>query len=101
MPTTTILAEHPVVIINHPRHGLSPARYAVVELFVRSLWDLPAQESWVRARFRSVTDESLNARFAQIEHPFTVADLGDWKVAYQQVVEEVWKRQIQMTRQDD
>ena len=101
MPTTTILAEHPVVIINHPRHGLSPARYAVVELFVRSLWDSPAQESWVRARFRSVTDESLNARFAKIDHPFTVADLGDWNVAYQQVVEEVWRRQIQTTRDKD
>lgn len=101
VPPTTILAEHPVVIVNHPRHGLSPARYAVVELFVRSLWDPPAQESWVRARFRAVTDDALNARFAKIDHPFTVADLGDWKVAYQEVVEEVWKRQIQTSRNDD
>lgn len=101
VPPTTILAEHQVVIINHPRHGLSPARYAVVELFVRSLWDPPAQASWVRARFRAVTDDALNARFAKIDHPFTVADLGDWKVAYQQVIEEVWKRQIQTSRDDD
>ena len=101
VPPTTILAEHPVVIINHPHHGLSPARYALVELFVRSLWDPPAQEAWVRARFRAVTDESLNARFTKIDHQFTVADLGDWKLAYQQIIEDVWKRQIQTTREKD
>lgn len=101
VPATTILAEHPVVIINHPQHGLSPARYAVVELFVRSLWDRAAQEAWVRARFRAVTDEALNAGFTRIDHPFTVADLGEWKRAYQQIIEDVWKRQIQTSRENE
>lgn len=95
VPPATILAEHPVVIINHPRHGLSPARYAVVELFVKSLWEPPAQEAWVRARFRSVTDESLNQRFTRIQSPFMVDDLGGWQVAYSEIVEGVWKRQVQ------
>ncbi|MFN0112212.1 MAG: substrate-binding domain-containing protein, partial [Blastocatellia bacterium] len=36
MPRATVLCEHPVVIIDH----LMPAsRYALVELFVRSLWE--------------------------------------------------------------
>ena len=99
VPSTTILAEHPVVIINHPRHGLSAARYAIVELFVRSLWERPAQEAWARARFRAVTDESLNLGFAKIEHPFTVADLGGWERAYQLIVEDAWKRRVRTPRE--
>ena len=51
MPQATILSEHPVVIINH---GMTPAKYAVVELFVRSLWEEDAQKAWVKAHFRSV-----------------------------------------------
>ena len=101
VPPTTIFAEHPVVIVNHPLHGLSAARYAIVELFVRSLWERPSQEAWVRARFRSVTDESLNAGFRKIEHPFTVADLGGWAAAYQVVVEDAWKRRIQTLRENE
>lgn len=96
VPTTTILTEHPVVIINHEKHGMSPARYAIVELFVRSLWERPAQEAWVRSRFRSVTDERLNERFVRIQHPFHVADLGGWKEAWPRIVEGVWKNRIQI-----
>jgi sulfate/thiosulfate transport system substrate-binding protein len=95
VPTTTILAEHPVVIINHPIHGMTPARYAIVELFVRSLWDRPAQEALVRARFRAVIDDALNERFVKIAHQFTVADLGGWAMAYPEIIDKVWKQQIQ------
>lgn len=101
VPTTTVIAEHPVVIISHPQQGLSPARYAMVELFVRSLWERPAQEAWVEARFRAVTDDQLNASFTKIQHPFTVADLGGWGPAYQEIVEDVWRRRIQKLRPND
>lgn len=95
MPPCTIFSEHPVVIIDH---GLPPAKYAIVELFVRSLWDRPAQEAWVRSHLRSVTDESLNARFAKIETPFYVKDLGGWERAYPEIIEGVWKQKIQGVR---
>ncbi len=95
VPATTIISEHPVVIINHEKHGMAPARYAVVELFARSLWDRAAQEAWVRAGFRSVSDEGLNERFTKIPNPFHVADLGGWKKAWPMIIEGVWKTQIQ------
>lgn len=95
VPPTTIFSEHPVVIINHPQHSMSPAKYAIVELFVKSLWEPEAQQAWVRARFRSVTDETLNAKFVPIQHPFYVADLGGWKQAYPEIIEGVWKKQVQ------
>jgi ABC-type sulfate transport system substrate-binding protein len=94
MPATTIYSEHPVVMIHHPDHPMSPGKYAVVELFVRSLWERPAQEAWVRAHFRSVTDESLNRSFRRVPYPFRVADLGGWKTAYPEIVEGVWKRHV-------
>ena len=94
MPSTTIYSEHPVVIIHHPDHPMSPAKFAIVELFVRSLWERPAQEAWVRAHFRSVTDEALNRSFRRIPSAFRVADLGGWQRAYPEIVEAVWKRQV-------
>jgi sulfate/thiosulfate transport system substrate-binding protein len=92
VPPATIFSEHPVVIIDD---HLPAAKFAIVELFVRYLWERPAQEAWVRSRFRSVTDESLNAKFAKIEMPFYVKDLGGWEHAYPEIVDGVWKRDIQ------
>ncbi len=92
MPQATILSEHPVVIINHV---MSPAKYALVELFVRYLWEHQSQEAWVKAFFRSVTDEKLNERFQKIEIPFTAADLGGWSRAYPEIVDGIWKQKIQ------
>ncbi len=94
VPPATIFSEHPVVIINHPVHGMSPAKYAIVELFVRYLWEEPAQRAWVKAGFRSVTDQSLNEHFEKIQMPFYVKDLGGWSRAYPDIIEGVWKRKI-------
>lgn len=90
-PASTIFSEHPVVIIDH---AMSPAKYALVELFVRSLWEPNAQKAWVESHFRSVTDEKLNERFPRIQMPFYAADLGGWSQAYPNVVEGVWKQKI-------
>jgi sulfate/thiosulfate transport system substrate-binding protein len=92
VPPATIFSEHPVEIIDD---HLPAPKFAIVELFVRYLWERPAQEAWVRSRFRSVTDESLNAKFAKIEMPFYVKDLGGWEHAYPEIVDGVWKRDIQ------
>lgn len=94
-PPATIFSEHPVVIIDHI---MSPQKYALVEVFVRSLWDHPAQEAWVKSNLRSVTDEKLNEKFPQILMPFYAADLGGWATAYPKIVEGVWKQQLQVSR---
>ncbi len=91
-PRATIFCEHPVVIIDH---AMSPAKYALVELFVRSLWEPRAQQAWVKSHFRSVTDEKLNEKFAKIEMPFYAKDLGGWARAYPEIVESLWKKKIQ------
>jgi sulfate transport system substrate-binding protein len=91
MPRATIFSEHPVVIIDH---GMTPAKYALVELFVRYLWEEEAQKAWVKSHFRSVTDEKLNEHFSKIEMPFYVKDLGGWPQAHPEIIEGVWKQKI-------
>jgi sulfate transport system substrate-binding protein len=91
MPRATVMCEHPVVIVDH---AMEPAKYALVELFVRSLWEPRAQQAWVRGHFRAVTDEKLNEGFAKIEWPFFAKDLGGWARAYPEVVEGLWKRKV-------
>lgn len=97
-PRSTIFCEHPVVIIDH---GMSPSKYALVELFARYLWSDAAQEAWVRAHFRSVTNERLNdrePRFVKVPLPFTVDELGGWDRAFPDVIEAVWKQRIQAVK---
>ncbi|MCI0523948.1 MAG: substrate-binding domain-containing protein [Acidobacteria bacterium] len=91
MPRATIFSEHPVVIVDH---GMTPGKYALVELFVRYLWEDEAQKAWVKSHFRSMTDEKLNERFAKIELPFYVKDLGGWSQAHPEIIEGVWKQKI-------
>ena len=93
MPRATIYSEHPVVIIDHL---MDPSKYALVELFVRSLWEPEAQQAWVKSHFRSVTDEKLNEKFPKIEMPFYARDLGGWSKAYPEIVEGAWKHKIQI-----
>jgi sulfate/thiosulfate transport system substrate-binding protein len=93
MPRATIFSEHPVVIIDHL---MDPSKYALVELFVRSLWEPGAQQAWVKAHFRSVTDEKLNEKFPKIEMPFYARDLDGWSKAYPEIVEGAWKHKIQI-----
>lgn len=91
LPPATVLSEHPVVIIDHQ---LRPAKYALVELFVRTLWERPAQQAFVRARFRSMIEE-LNDQYPPIPMPFKAADFGGWAKAYEEIVDGIWKPQIQ------
>ena len=93
MPRATIYSEHPVVILDHL---MDPSKYALVELFVRSLWEPEAQQAWVKSHFRSVTDEKLNEKFPKIEMPFYARDLGGWSKAYPEIVEGAWKHKIQI-----
>jgi len=97
VPPTTIFSEHPVVIIDY---RMPAAKYAIVELFVRYLWEKPAQLAWVQSGFRSVTDDSFNDNFIKVKNPFYVKDLGGWSQAYLQIIEGVWKQKIQPARKE-
>lgn len=98
VPKSTIFSEHPVVIIDR---NMTPEKRALVENFINYLWSESAQKAWVKYHFRAVTDEKLNEvepRFAKIEMPFSVNDLGGWTKAYPDIIDGVWKKQIQSAK---
>jgi sulfate/thiosulfate transport system substrate-binding protein len=95
VPQSTIFSEHPAVIIDR---NVTAEERPIVEAFLQYLWSDEAQQAFVKYHFRSVTDEKLNENnkeFAQIEMPFTVELFGGWSRAYPEIIEKVWREQVQ------
>lgn len=95
VPQATIFSEHPAVIIDRK---MTPAKRPVVEAFLQYLWSEEAQRAFVKYHFRSITDESLNERnaeFVRIPIPFTIDYFGGWGRAYPEVIERVFRDQVQ------
>jgi sulfate transport system substrate-binding protein len=98
VPEATIFSEHPAVIVDR---NVKPPERPVVEAFLQYLWSDEAQRAFVQYHFRSVTDENLNnanQEFAHINQPFTVEYFGGWDKAYPEVIEKVWRDQVQKKR---
>lgn len=95
VPQATILSEHPAVVVDR---NVSASKRPVVEAFMHYLWSEEAQRAFVQYHFRSVTDENLNqenSQFAQVEMPFTIDYFGGWSKAYPDVIEKVFRDQVQ------
>jgi sulfate transport system substrate-binding protein len=95
VPKSTIFSEHPAVVIDK---NVSAANRPVVDAFMQYLWSDEAQKAFVQYHFRSITKESLNdenKEFAKIEWPFTVDYFGGWSKAYPEVIERVFRDQVQ------
>jgi sulfate transport system substrate-binding protein len=95
VPQSTIFSEHPAVIVDR---NVTPEERPVVEGFLQYLWSDEAQRAFVKYHFRSITDESLNdnnKEFAHIELPFTVELFGGWQRAYPEIIEKVFRDQVQ------
>ncbi len=94
VPKATIFSEHPAVIIDR---NLDAAKKATVEAFLQYLWSDEAQKAFVKYHFRSLNDafNSENKEFANIEQPFTVEMFGGWDKAYPDVIEGVFRAQVQ------
>lgn len=95
VPRATIFSEHPAVVIDR---NVDAARRPVVDAFLRYLWSEDAQRAFVQYHFRSVTDESLNEanpKFARIELPFRIDYFGGWQRAYPDIIEKVFRDQVQ------
>lgn len=95
VPQSTIFSEHPAAIIDR---NVTAVERPVVDAFLQYLWSEEAQRAFVKYHFRSVTDESLNQNnklFAQIELPFTVDLFGGWSRAYPEIIENIWRNQVQ------
>jgi sulfate transport system substrate-binding protein len=92
-PTSTILSEHTVVVIEK---NIAADQRELVNAFVEFLWGEQAQRIFVDYGFRSV-DEPLNSGnpyFGTIASPFTVDDLGGWEQAKNEVIDAVWKQTV-------
>lgn len=98
VPEATIFSEHPAVIIDR---NVTPQERPLIEAFVAYLWSEDAQRAFVKYHFRAATDESLNAankEFAVIKTPFTIEYLGGWAKAYPEIIERVWRAQVQKSK---
>lgn len=93
VPRATIFSEHPVVIVDR---NVGPGERDAVEAFVKFLFTEDAQRAFVRHGFRSILPglDAQNPGFAPIEHPYTVADLGGWNKAQEEIVEKLWKERV-------
>ena len=95
VPEATIFSEHPAVVIDR---NVRAADRKVVEAFLQFLWSEEAQRAFVQYHFRSATDDRLNEanpNFARIAQPFTVEYFGGWERAYPDVIENIWREQVQ------
>jgi sulfate transport system substrate-binding protein len=95
VPQATIFSEHPAVVIDR---NVSAAERPVVDAFMQYLWSDEAQQAFVKFHFYSVTNNAFNEankRFGHIEFPFTIEYLGGWGNAYPEVIEQVFRNQVQ------
>ncbi|HEX8071223.1 MAG TPA: sulfate ABC transporter substrate-binding protein [Pyrinomonadaceae bacterium] len=95
VPAATIYSEHPAVVVDR---NVTAAERAAVDAFMQYLWSDEAQQAFVRFHFRAVTNDAFNdahTEFAHIARPFTVADLGGWQRAYPDIIEKVFRDQVQ------
>jgi sulfate transport system substrate-binding protein len=98
VPDATIYSEHPAVVIDR---NVAADERPVVNAFMQYLWSDEAQRAFVEYHFRSITNESLNEtnkEFADIKMPFTVSDLGGWSKAYPEIIEHIFRDQVQKSK---
>jgi sulfate/thiosulfate transport system substrate-binding protein len=98
IPEATIFSEHPAVIVDK---NVGASNRPMVDAFLQYLWSDEAQQAFVKFHFRSVTNEEFNKankEFAEIKMPFTVDYFGGWDTAYPEVIEGVFKLQVQKTK---
>ena len=95
VPQATIFSEHPAVVIDK---NVTAAKRPVVDAFMQYLWSDEAQEAFVKFHFYSTTNDAFNQasnEFGHIEIPFAIDYFGGWGKAYPDVIEHVFRDQVQ------
>jgi sulfate/thiosulfate-binding protein len=98
IPQATIFSEHPVVVIDK---AVAASKRAVVDAFIQYLWSDEAQQAFVKFHFYSVTNNAFNEankEFGHIEMPFTIDYFGGWDRAYPEIIEKVFRDQVQRAK---
>jgi len=94
-PQATIFSEHPAVVIDK---NITAAKRPVIDAFMQYLWSDEAQEAFVKFHFYSSTNEAFNqanTAFGHVEMPFTIEYFNGWQRAYPEVIEQVFRDQVQ------
>ena len=95
VPQSTIFSEHPAVVIDK---NITAAKRPVIDAFMQYLWSDEAQEAFVKFHFYSSTNDAFNqasTKFGRIEMPFTIEYFGGWDKAYPDVIERIFRDQVQ------
>jgi sulfate transport system substrate-binding protein len=95
VPRSTIFSDHPAVVIDK---NVSNEKRPVIDAFMQYLWSDEAQEAFVRFHFYSVTNElfnQANTNLGHIEIPFGIDSFGGWSKAYPEVIERIFRDQVQ------
>jgi sulfate transport system substrate-binding protein len=95
VPKSTIFSEHPAVVLDK---NIGANKRQVVDAFMQYLWTDEAQQAFVNFHFYSTTNDALNQanpKFGRIEIPFTIEYFGGWNRAYPDVIEKVFRDQVQ------
>ncbi len=98
VPRSTMFSEHPIVIIDR---NMNSIKRPVVQAFIDYLWTDEVQQAFVKYHFRAVTNEALNdanPEFAEIVDPLAVEMFGGWPRAYPEIIEKVFREQVQNVR---
>src|SRR5882672_5819459 len=94
-PQATIFSEHPVVVVDR---NVSAEKRPIVDAFMQYLWSDEVQQAFVKFHFYAVTNNALNEankEFGHIEMPFTIDYFGGWDKEYPEVIEQVFRNQVQ------
>ena len=95
VPEATIFSEHPAVVVDR---NVTTAQRPVVDAFMRYLSSDEAQRTFVKFNFHSSTNDALdqeNTQLSAIKWPFTADYFGGWDKAYPDVIEHVFRDQVQ------
>jgi len=95
VPQSTIFSEHPAVVIDK---NVSGGKRAVIDAFMQYLWSDEAQQAFVKFHFYSSTNDAFNqanTKFGRIEMPFAIDLFNGWEKAYPDVIERVFREQVQ------
>src|SRR5215813_51866 len=94
-PQATIFSEHPAVVIDR---NVAATKRPVIDAFMQYLWSDEAQQAFVKFHFYSSTNDAFNQAnkdFGHIEIPFTIEYFGGWDKAYPEVIEQIFRDQVQ------
>ncbi|HEX5603103.1 MAG TPA: sulfate ABC transporter substrate-binding protein [Pyrinomonadaceae bacterium] len=95
VPQSTIFSEHPAVVIDK---NIVATKRPIVDAFMQYLWSDEAQQAFVQFHFYSSTNDAFNQAnkdFGHIEMPFTIEYFNGWDKAYPEVIEGIFRDQVQ------